>query len=100
MRAAVQNFDDPIAVEHTIGTIAAMSLRSPSNVQTIVGLGGVDFILNGIRKHPGSPAIQRQGALCIRNMVGRTPELREAFLDGGESVFYCRFLDMHNQLLC
>lgn len=34
-------------------------------------------------KHPSSAAIQRQAALCIRNMVGRTPELREPFLDAG-----------------
>lgn len=83
LRVSNEHFDDAMAVEHTIATLAATALRSPTNVHAIVALGGVDFIIRGMRRHPDVAAVQRQAALCVRNMTGRTPELRDVFLDAG-----------------
>jgi hypothetical protein len=69
--------------EHGLATMAAMGLRSRDNALRLAALGGVALALQAMRAHPESTAVQRQGCLAVRNLVSRTPELAEAFLDAG-----------------
>ncbi|CAN0173031.1 unnamed protein product [Discosporangium mesarthrocarpum] len=63
--------------------MASMSLRSPSNAEKVVASGGVKAIVRAMRMHPSAVALQRQAALCIRNIAARSPALREPILDEG-----------------
>merc|ERR1712146_12542 len=47
-------------------------------------LGGAALVINSMRVHAETHAVlQRQGCLAIRNLVARSPELREPILDAG-----------------
>jgi hypothetical protein len=57
--------------EHGCGTLGAMCLRKPSNAMRIIDQGGPNLILVAMKQHPKNLALQRQGALALRNMVSR-----------------------------
>merc|ERR1711998_27050 len=74
--------DDAALQEHTLATIANMALRRPANAVKIVSLGGATLVIGAMRTHAETHAVlQRQGCLAIRNLVARSPELREPILD-------------------
>jgi len=84
LAAKKRHNDDAALQEHTCATIANMALRRPDNAVKIVGLGGATLVINAMRTHAETHAVlQRQGCLAIRNIVARSPELREPILDGG-----------------
>lgn len=73
--------------EHGCGTLAAMALRKASNACTIATLDGVRDIMNAMRKHESNILVQRQGSLACRNIISRSPQLRDTFMDlGSEDV--------------
>ncbi|CAN0054510.1 unnamed protein product, partial [Hapterophycus canaliculatus] len=55
-----QHKDDKALQEHGCATMAAMSLRSPSNGAQIVKEGGVTAVLEAMRRHPKVQPLQRQ----------------------------------------
>jgi hypothetical protein len=75
--------EDAALVEHGAACLAAMSLRSPSNSERIVECGAVEVLVNCMRKHSERSGLQRQGALCIRNIAARCPQFRTILLDAG-----------------
>mmetsp|Transcript_33906 Transcript_33906/g.74672 ORF Transcript_33906/g.74672 Transcript_33906/m.74672 type:complete len:552 (-) Transcript_33906:1013-2668(-) len=71
-------------VEHAVACLAQISLRSPSNSQRIVSAGNaLDILAQAMRRYSDRSGLQRQGALTIRNIAARCPELRPALLDAG-----------------
>merc|ERR1711924_327792 len=84
LAAKKRHNDDAALQEHTCATIANMALRRPGNAVKIVGLGGANLVIAAMRTHTETHAVlQRQGCLAIRNLVARSPELREPILDAG-----------------
>jgi len=70
--------------EHGCGTFAAMALRQPDNCHYLVQTHQVHVaVLAAMRQHPHRATLQRQGALCLRNLVSRGDQavLRTALLD-------------------
>jgi hypothetical protein len=68
--------------EHACGTVAAMALRKPRNAVLIVEQHhGHLHVLAAMRQH--GILVKRQGALALRNLVSRSPELKEVLLDAG-----------------
>ena len=57
--------------EHSLGALAAMSLRRPVNAMRIVRQDAPREMLAGMRQFPGNVLVQRQGALAIRIIVSR-----------------------------
>ena len=74
---------DSMLMEHGAACLAAMSLRQPANAAKIAQVGGVDIMVKAMRKHEKAGGMQRQCSLCIRNIAGRCPELRQMLLDAG-----------------
>ncbi len=83
LRAMRAHPGDARLQEHALATMAAMALRSPDNCLRLAALGGVPVALQAMRGHPEATAVQRQGSLAVRNLVSRTPELADLFLDAG-----------------
>jgi hypothetical protein len=71
--------------EHAIGTMAAMALRKPFNSDFIVRKchAHVD-ILQAMRDFPQKTTLQRQGALCIRNLASRAWTMSASSNQGGD----------------
>ena len=78
-----QHQDSVIIAEHGCGTLAAMSLRKPENVQHIMDCDGASVLVVAMKRHTKNVLVQRQGCLALRNMVSRTPEFGEALLELG-----------------
>jgi hypothetical protein len=80
---AMEMYHDVVLLqEHGCGLFAAMALRKPKNATTLVMAGVHVCIVNvAMRQHPTSVTLQRQGALAIRNIVSRSPELRNMILN-------------------
>lgn len=70
-------------VEHGIASLAAMSLRSPSNSSRMMSYGVATVLVKCMRKHSLRPALLRQACLTVRNIAARCPDLRESLLDAG-----------------
>lgn len=73
--------DDAALAEHVIATLAAMALRVPANCDRILALGGAKILTGSLRRWPSAAALQRQACLAVRNLVGRSPHLKEPLLD-------------------
>ncbi len=74
--------DIALLQEHGCGLFAAMALRKPKNAAALVGFGIHKCIVNvAMQQHPTSVTVQRQGALAIRNIASRSPELRPMILN-------------------
>ena len=74
--------DIALLQEHGCGLFAAMALRKPKNAVALVGFGVHKSIVNvAMQQHPTSVTVQRQGALAIRNIASRSPELRPMILN-------------------
>ena len=74
--------DVALLQEHGCGFFAAVALRKPKNATSLVMAGVHSCIVNNaMRPHPKSVTVQRQGALAIRNIVSRSPELRPMILN-------------------
>jgi len=69
--------------EHGCGTIAAMALRRPENVEIIIGKGGAVSVATAMKQHPKVVPLQRQGCLAVRNMIVRNQDLKENILECG-----------------
>lgn len=70
--------------EHVSGTVGAMALRQPQNSERLVTLFDLHtVVIRGMQRHLDSSSLQRQGALALRNLVSRTPQLRPKILDAG-----------------
>ena len=62
--------------EHAIGLIGSIALRQPMNCLTLIRDYQIHIpIVMALQKHSEKVPLQRQGALTIRNLVARTPEL-------------------------
>lgn len=81
--SAEQYAADFMLMEHGAACLAAMSLRQPQNAAKIAQVGGVDIMVKAMRRHERAGGMQRQCSLCIRNIAGRCPELRQMLLDAG-----------------
>lgn len=81
MSAGGPHAKDASMAEHVIATFAAMALRVPTNCERILGCGGARAITGALRRFPDVVPLQRQCCLCVRNLVGRSPELREKLLE-------------------
>ena len=75
---------DGALMEHAVACLAAITLRSPSNSQRIIKTGSaIDILAQTMRFHIDRSGLLRQGALTIRNISARCPELRPILLDAG-----------------
>lgn len=75
---------DAAIVEHVFGSLAQITLRSPSNSTRLMSLGGApELLVASMRKFPDRDVLQRQACLTIRNVAGRCPELHSVLLDAG-----------------
>jgi len=71
-------------MEHAVACLAAITLRSPANAQRIVHSGeAVNTVAQAMRRFADRSGLQRQGALMVRNIAARCPELRPQLLDAG-----------------
>mmetsp|Transcript_31665 Transcript_31665/g.100574 ORF Transcript_31665/g.100574 Transcript_31665/m.100574 type:complete len:493 (-) Transcript_31665:370-1848(-) len=79
---------DSLLQEHGLGMFAAACLRRPDHSQTLFASDGVPTMLRGMRTHPESVNLQRQGCLALRNMAVRADDaLKQGILDeGAEAV--------------
>ena len=76
--------DDAVICEHVVATLAMMALRRPKNGTLIVeGRNGASLVIHAMGAHPAHAALQRQGALALRNFVARSPEFKQPILDAG-----------------
>lgn len=70
--------------ENICGTVQSMSLRKPMHAWSLVKEHQMHItVIYAMQQHPESATLQRVGACALRNLVCRTPELREALLDAG-----------------
>jgi len=69
--------------EHGCGTIAAMALRKPENVEHIFNCDGAAALLLSMRHHPTVVPVQRQGCLAVRNLIARNQDKKEALTELG-----------------
>lgn len=74
---------DPVLMEHGCACLAAMSLRQPANAARIAQAHATVIMVKAMRRHERAGGLQRQCALCIRNIAGRCPELAPMLLDAG-----------------
>ena len=74
---------DAVFCEHAIGTIAQMTLRSPTNSNKICETGFIEILMKCMRIHADKGAMQRQACLTIRNIAGRCQDLKGTLLDAG-----------------
>mmetsp|Transcript_28245 Transcript_28245/g.33481 ORF Transcript_28245/g.33481 Transcript_28245/m.33481 type:complete len:410 (-) Transcript_28245:222-1451(-) len=72
---------DAQLAEHVIATFAAMALRVPTNCDRILAMGGGKLLSGSMRRFPNIIALQRQSCLAVRNLVGRSPHLKEPLLE-------------------
>lgn len=81
---AMQKFPDAtIFLEHACGTFAAMALRQPKNAEFLVKCDAHSRVLDSMQRHTRRVTLQRQGALAIRNIASRSPELRSILISAG-----------------
>jgi hypothetical protein len=81
MAAVTTHPTDAQLAEHVIATFAAMALRVPANCDLILSMGGGRLISGSMRRFPTIIALQRQSCLAVRNLVGRSPHLKEPLLE-------------------
>jgi len=74
---------DAALAEHVVATFAAMALRVPSNCDRILACGGGRAVTTAMRRFPKVVPLQRNCCLAVRNLVGRSPQLREKLLEDG-----------------
>jgi hypothetical protein len=72
--------------EHALAMFGAMALRVPNNAAFLVEAGVVPLILAAIYSHPHRATLQRQAALCARNLASRSPQLRPGLRASGLDV--------------
>lgn len=63
--------------------IATLSLRSQANSAALFAANIAEEIVESMKLHPTSKAVQRNGAWAIRNIVSRSRELCDAFVQLG-----------------
>ena len=66
-----------------VSALGNMSLRMPVNCEAIAEAGGLPAIAQAFQQHVGYSRMQSKGPLCVRNLVGRNPELIEQFKELG-----------------
>lgn len=67
--------------------IATLTLRSTDNSLALFAANIAEEIVESMRLHPTSKAVQRNGSWAIRNMVSRSRHLCATFVElGAESV--------------
>lgn len=74
---------DSSTVEQALGVLAAMTLRQPDICTSAAEAGLPDLLMEVMGEARGKAGVQRVAAMLVRNMVVRTPELREVFLSKG-----------------
>lgn len=63
--------------------IATLTLRSKDNSESLSDVGIAVPIVESLKLYPKNQFIQRNGAWAIRNMVSRSRNLNESFLNLG-----------------
>jgi len=75
---------DGSLMEHATACLAAITLRSPSNSIRVVQSGNaVEILAHAMRSYSDRAGLLRQGALTVRNIAARCPDLRPILLDAG-----------------
>ena len=74
---------DRAFMENAMACLACICLRSPSNSEQIVSLGGASVVAQAMRRHASSAAVTRQCCLVARNASARSAAVRSALLDAG-----------------
>ena len=76
--------EDAVLCEHVVACLAQMALRRPKNGTLIVeGRNGGTLVIHAMTHHKAHAGLMRQGALALRNFVGRSPEFKQPLLDAG-----------------
>ena len=74
--------EDAVLCEHVVACLAQMALRRPKNGTLIVeGRNGGTLVIHAMTHHKAHAGLMRQGALALRNFVGRSPEFKQPLLD-------------------
>ena len=82
--------------EHGCGILSAMALREPQNSRAIIAANGPYYVACAMRKFPNSIPLQRQGALCWRNLASRLRnDEKMALLDFGAEIILREISAMH-----
>jgi hypothetical protein len=84
-------------LEHACGSISAMALRFGRNAEFLISHGAAEAIVRSMHKYPEKVALQRQGALAIRNIVSRSPDLREPVLQAGAEAALVNIAARHQR---
>eukprot|EP00293_Proteomonas_sulcata_P004788 CAMPEP_0184319188 /NCGR_PEP_ID=MMETSP1049-20130417/106981_1 /TAXON_ID=77928 /ORGANISM="Proteomonas sulcata, Strain CCMP704" /LENGTH=123 /DNA_ID=CAMNT_0026639229 /DNA_START=21 /DNA_END=389 /DNA_ORIENTATION=- len=72
-----------------------MALRMPDNCHKIMEMGTGTLIVDSMRSHPGAPELNRQAMFAIRNLVVRTKEYCNVFLEEGAEDLIKNARDTH-----
>lgn len=79
--------------------LATLTLRSKENSAALFATGIADEIVETMRLHPTSKAVQRNGAWAIRNMVSRSRDLCPTFLALGAERVLNDAMEAHPSVL-
>jgi len=66
-----------------VSALGNMCLRMPDNCTAIAEADGLPAIVQAFSQHVGYTRMHSKGPLCIRNLVGRNPELTPTLLELG-----------------
>ena len=66
-----------------VSALGNMCLRMPLNCEAIAEADGLPAIVQAFTQHIGYTRMQSKGPLCVRNLVGRNPELIAQLLELG-----------------
>jgi hypothetical protein len=78
-----------------VSALGNMCLRMPTNCEAIAEAGGLAPIVTAFTQHVSHPRMQAKGPLCVRNLVGRNPELMAPLLELGVEAVLREVLSAH-----
>eukprot|EP00052_Salpingoeca_macrocollata_P021100 m.180152 g.180152 ORF g.180152 m.180152 type:complete len:539 (-) comp21458_c0_seq6:28-1644(-) len=97
LQSMQKHLKSPSVAEKGCAALAALSLRKPDNAAKVVELGGANIIGNIITAHNSSAAVLKQAFTAVRNVVSRSPELRDPFLKEGIEELGNRAMQQHKE---
>ncbi|XP_058466628.1 armadillo repeat-containing protein 6 homolog [Malaya genurostris] len=75
--------DNETFARHALACVAVLALRETQNSKALFETGIAETIVQTMKIHPKSKVIQRNGAWAIRNMVSRSRDQCDAFINYG-----------------
>lgn len=70
----------PVA-DQALAVLGTVCLRHPMNVELVLDYNGAHFVVDAMKRHSASAAVQKQGCLALRNMGVRNLDLRPRILE-------------------